>query len=87
MVFLISYRRKFAGTKLQASLRKSFFAVHQDQPSREEIEQLVDHVSQGAFALSSIEIQKCIGFDPEELIKAGVPVHRFGTARKESASS
>ncbi len=84
MVFFVSYRRKFGGTKLQANLRKTFFAVHEDQPSREEIEQLVDYVSHGEFAPSSIEIQRCIGFDPEELNKAGVTVYHFSAARKES---
>ena len=87
MVFLISDRKKFDGTKLQANLRKTFFAVHQDQPSREEIEQLVDHVSHGEFAKSTIEIQKCIGFDVQELTKAAMTVHRFSAARKECASS
>ena len=87
MVFFVSYRRHIGGTKLQLNLRKTFFAVHQDQPSREEIVQLVDYVSHGEFTPSSIEIQRCVGFDPDDLQKAGVTVYRFGAARKESASS
>ncbi len=87
MVFFVSYRRNFGGTKLQANLRKTFFAVHPDQPSRQEIEQLVNYVSHGEFAPSSIEIQRCVGFDPEELNKSGVTVYRFNTPRKESAPS
>jgi len=86
MVFLISYRKNFDGTKLQASLRKTFFAVHPDHPSREEIERLVDRVSQGEFAKSSIELQRCIGFDAEELTKTGVTVYPFSAAREQYAS-
>ncbi len=86
MVFFISYRKTFGGTNLQSSLRKTFFAVHQDHPSAEEIERLVDHVSRGEFAKSSIEIQRCIGFDAEALTKAGVTVYRFSAAREQYAS-
>lgn len=87
MVFFVSYRRNFGGTKFQANLRKTFFAVHQDQPTREEIERLVVSISRGKFAQSSIEIQRCIGFDPEELARAGVTVYHFNTTSKQSASS
>lgn len=87
MVFFVSYRRKLGGTKFQTNLRKTFFAVHQDEPSRKEIEQLVDYVSGGEYAQSSIEIQRCIGFDPDELNKAGVTVYSFAAICKESASS
>lgn len=87
MVFLISYRKNFDGTKVQANLRKTFFAVHENQPSREEIERLVDYVSHGEFAKSTIEIQKCIGFDAQELTKAAVTVHCFSAARNQRASS
>ena len=86
MVFLISYRNNFDGTKLQTSLRKTFFAVHQDHPSAQEIEQLVDRVSHGQFAKSTIEIQRCIGFDAQELTKAGVTVYPVSATRKEYAS-
>lgn len=87
MVFFVSYRRNLGGTKFEVNLRKTFFAVHQKQPSREEVVRLVDYVSHGEFAKSSIEIQRCVGFDPDELQKAGVTVYHFGAARKESAPS
>ncbi len=87
MVFFVSYRRHLGGTAFQANLRKTFFAVHKKQLSREEIVQLVDYISQGEFAPASIEFQRCIGFDPEELNKAGVTVYRFCAIRKESAPS
>ena len=80
MVFLISYRKKFDGVKLQANLRKTFFAEHPDQPTPEEIEQLVDSVSQGEFARASVQLQKCVGFDAVELTKCGVTVYRFKAA-------
>jgi hypothetical protein len=86
MVFLVSYRKKFDGAKLQANLRKTFFAEHPDHPTPEEIEQLVDLVSHGEFAISSIQLQKCVGFDAAELTKCGVAVHRFKTAPIEHAS-
>jgi len=86
MVFLISYRNNFDGTKLHTSLRKTFFAVHQDRPSTEEIEQLVARVSHGQFAKSTIEIQRCIGFDAQELTKTGVTVYPVSATRKEYAS-
>lgn len=86
MVFLISYRKKFDGTKLQANLRKTFFAEHANQPSVEEIEQLVDYVSHGEFAKSSIQLQKCVGFEPADLSKNGVTVYRFRSAPPEHAS-
>jgi hypothetical protein len=86
MVFLISYRKKFDRTKLQTSLRENFFAEHRGQPSVEEVEQLVDHVSQGEFAKSSIEIQRCVGFDAAELTKCGVIVYGFRATRTEYIS-
>jgi hypothetical protein len=80
MVFLISYRKKFDGAKLQANLRKTFFAEHPGEPTPEEIEQLVESVSQGEFTKTSIQLQKCVGFDAAELIKCGVTVYRFKVA-------
>lgn len=85
MVFLISYRKKIDGTKPQTNLRKTFLAEHPDRPSAEEIEQLVDYVSQGEFAQSSIELQKYVGFDAAELTKCGVTVHRFRAGPAERA--
>jgi hypothetical protein len=82
MVFFVSYRRNLGGTKFQTNLRKTFFAVHPEQPSKEQIEQLVDFVSGGEFAQSSIEIQRCIGFDADELSKAGVTVYSFSAVAK-----
>ncbi len=87
MVFFVSYRRNLSGTKFQTNLRKTFFAVHSAEPSRNEIERLVDQVSGGEFAQSSIEVQRCVGFDPEELNRAGVTVYSFSTVPKQSASS
>lgn len=83
MVFLISYRKKFDGTRLQSKLRRTFFAQHRNDPSFEEIQSLVDFVSQGDFAESSIEFQKCMGFDADELKKCGVTVYHFQTVRLE----
>ena len=86
IVFLISYRKKFDGTKLQTNLRKTFFAEHPDHPSTDEIEQLVDSVSQGEFGKSSIQLQRCIGFDAADLSKSGVTVYRFRAASTELTS-
>jgi hypothetical protein len=86
MVFLVSYRKKFDGAKLQANLRKTFFAEHPSQPTAEEIEQLVDFVSQGEFAIATIQLQKCVGFDAAELSKCGVAVYRFKTKPTECTS-
>jgi hypothetical protein len=86
MVFLISYRKKFDGTRLQANLRKTFFAEHPDHPSTDEIEQLVDSVSHGEFAKSSIQLQKCVGIDAADLSKSGVTVYRFRAAPAEHPS-
>jgi hypothetical protein len=73
MLFLISYRKKHASSKS----RKSFFAEHDDQPSVEQIQALVNSVSRGDFAEKTVALQKCPGFDTDELIKAGITVLRF----------
>ena len=73
MLFVVSYRKKHASSKS----RKSFFAEHEDQPSQEEIQALVSSVSRGNFAENTIALQKCPGFDTDELPKAGITVVRF----------
>lgn len=73
MLFLVSYRKKHASSKS----RKSFFAEHNQEPSPEQIQALVNTESRGNFAYKTITIQKCPGFDTEELTKAGITVFRF----------
>jgi hypothetical protein len=73
MLFVVSYRKKHASSKS----RKSFFAEHDEQPSQEQVQALVNSVSGGNFAEKTIELQKCPGFDTDELIKAGITVVRF----------
>jgi hypothetical protein len=73
MLFLISYRKKHASSKS----RKSFFAEHNDQPSVEQIQALVNNVSRGDFAEKTVALQQCPGFDTDELIKAGITVLSF----------
>src|SRR5262245_5886277 len=73
MLFLITYRKKHASSKS----RKSFFAAHDDQPSVEQIQALVNSVSRGDFAEKTVALQKCQGFDTDDLIKAGITVLRF----------
>jgi hypothetical protein len=73
MLFVISYRKKHASSKS----RKSFFAEHNQQPSPDQIQALVNRVSSGNFAEKTIALQKCPGFDTDELIKAGITVLRF----------
>jgi hypothetical protein len=73
MLYVISYRKKHASSKS----RKSFFAEHNEQPSLEQIQALVNRVSGGDFAEKTIAFQKCPGFDTDELIKAGITVLRF----------
>ena len=73
MLFVISYRKKHASSKT----RKSFFAEHNEQPSLEQIQALVNSNSGGNFAPGSIAFQKCPGFDTNELTKAGITVLRI----------
>ena len=73
MLFLISYRKKHASNKT----RKSFYAEHDVEPSVEQIQALVNSVSRGDFAENTIALQKCPGFDADELLKAGITVVRF----------
>lgn len=73
MLFLVTYRKKHASSKS----RKSFFAEHDEQPSQEQIQALVNSISRGNFAENTIALQKCPGFDTDELIKAGITVVRF----------
>ena len=73
MLFVVSYRKKHASSKS----RKSFFAEHDDQPSQEQIHALVNSISRGNFAANTIALQKCPGFDADELLKAGITVVRF----------
>ncbi len=73
MLFLVSYRKKHASSKS----RKSFFAEHNQEPSPEQIQALVNTESRGNFAEKTITIQKCPGFDTDELTKAGITVFRF----------
>ena len=73
MIFVVSYRKKHASSKS----RKSFFAEHDEQPSQEQIQALVNSESRGNFAENTIALQKCPGFDSHEMIKAGISVVRF----------
>ena len=73
MLFVVSYRKKHASSKS----RKSFFAEHNEQPSVEQIQALVNSVSRGDFAEKTIALQKCPGFDTDELTKAGITVLCF----------
>src|SRR4029077_1952027 len=73
MLFIVSYRKKHASSKS----RKSFFAEHKEQPSQEQIRALVSSVSRGNFAENTIALQKCPGFDTDELLKAGITVVSF----------
>ena len=73
MLFLVTYRKKHASSKS----RKSFFAEHNEQPSLQQIQVLVNSVSRGNFAGKTIALQKCPGFDTGELVKAGITVLRF----------
>jgi len=73
MLFLVTYRKKHASSKS----RKRFFAEHNEQPSLEQIQALVNSVSRGNFAEKTIALQKCPGFDTDELVKAGITVLRF----------
>lgn len=91
MLFVISYRKKHASSKS----RKSFFAEHNEQPSVEQVQALVNSVSRGDFAENTIALQKCPGFDTDELTKAGITVLCFepeaplsgtGTAHEASIS-
>jgi hypothetical protein len=75
MLFVVTYRKKHASSKS----RKSFFAEHNEQPSVEQIHALVNSISGGNFAEKTIALQKCPGFDTDELIKAGLTVFRFET--------
>ena len=73
MIFVVSYRKKHASSKS----RKSFFAEHDEQPSQEQIQALVNSISRGNFAENTIALLRCSGFDSHELIKAGITVVRF----------
>jgi hypothetical protein len=73
MLFLVTYRKKHASSKS----RKSFFAEHNQEPSLEQIQALVNSISRGNFAEKTIALQKCPGFDTDELLKAGITVVRF----------
>jgi hypothetical protein len=73
MLFVVSYRKKHASSKS----RKSFFAEHNEEPSLEQIQALVNSESRGNFAEKTIAIQKCPGFNTDELIRAGITVLRF----------
>ena len=73
MIFVVSYRKKHASSKS----RKSFFAEHNEEPSQEQIQALVNSESRGNFAEKTIALQKCPGFNTEELIRAGIMVFRF----------
>lgn len=76
MVFVVSYREKHASSKS----RETFFAEHNDQPSPEQIQALVNTISSGDFTEKSIVLNKCPGFETKELIKAGITVFSFETA-------
>jgi hypothetical protein len=73
MLFVVSYRKKHASSKS----RKSFFAEHNEEPSPEQIQALVNRESRGDFAEKTIALQKCPGFNTDELTKAGITVFRF----------
>jgi hypothetical protein len=70
MVFVISYRKKHASSKI----RQSFFAQHNSEPSLDQVQALVNRITNGDFAEKTIAFQKCPGFDADELIRAGISV-------------
>jgi hypothetical protein len=76
MLFLVSYREKHASSKS----RKAFFAEHSEQPSPEQIQALVNTVSDGDFREKTIALNKCPGFQTNDLIKADITVFSFETA-------
>lgn len=76
MLFVVSYRKKHASSKT----RKSFFAEHNEQPSVEQVQALVNSISGGNFAEKTTAFQKCPGFDIDELIAAGITIFRFESA-------
>jgi hypothetical protein len=83
MLFVVSYRKKHASSKT----RKSFFAEHNEQPTAEQIQALVSQVSGGDFAEKTIALQKCPGFDTDELTKAGITVFPFETETQRGGTA
>jgi hypothetical protein len=73
MVFVISYRKKHASSKI----RQSFFAQHNSEPSLDQVQALVNRITNGDFAEKSIAFQKCPGFDADELVRSGIAVRSF----------
>jgi hypothetical protein len=76
MLFVVSYKEKHASSKS----RKTFFAEYNEQPSAEQIQALVNTISEGDFREKTIALNKCPGFQANDLIKAGIAVFSFETA-------
>jgi hypothetical protein len=62
---------------MPAPNREKFLCRIQREPSQEQIQALVNSESRGNFAEKTIALQKCPGFNIEELIRAGITVFRF----------
>src|SRR5947209_403824 len=73
MLFIVSYRKKHASSKT----RKTFFTEHNEQPSVAQIQTLMNSISGSNFAQGTIALQKCPGFETDELIKTNIKVFRF----------
>jgi hypothetical protein len=77
MVFEISYTRKRDPADPHSKFNRSFFVEHDSAPSREEVEILVEWVSQGNFEPASIHIKEYKLFAAESLKKVGMPVYKL----------
>jgi hypothetical protein len=74
MVFKIKYQAKRDALSFHSNFAKSFYVRGEKRPLWSKVIELVDQMSDGDFVPQTIEVEECLGFDPEEMIKAGMIV-------------
>lgn len=76
MVFKIKYQAKRDALSFHSNFAKSFYVRDEKRPLWSRVIEFVDQISDGDFVPQTIEVEECLGFDPEEMIKAGITIHR-----------
>lgn len=78
MIYHISFQDKEDAAHPHSKFRRSLFVESESEVSSVSVRELVDKFSRGNFEESTIEVESCPTFDPDEL-RQDITVFRFPT--------
>jgi hypothetical protein len=78
MIYHVSFRDKDDAAYPQSKFRRSLFVESGSEVSSASVKELVDKFSGGNFEESTIEVESCRTFEPDEL-RQYVTIFRFPT--------